>query len=187
MTIIPYTDVVLVDSEDNEIGRMEKLEAHEKGILHRAFSVLVFNNRNELLLQQRAFGKYHSEGLWTNTCCSHPLPGETNISAAKRRLQEEMGFVCDLEEIFNFLYRAELDNGLIENEIDYVIIGKSDKTPLLNLKETIAYKWMNLEDIQQDILVNPTYYTHWFKIIILNHFDKLTTYLTHESLQKRNI
>ena len=187
MTIIPYTDVVLVDSEDNEIGRMEKLEAHEKGILHRAFSVLVFNNRNELLLQQRAFGKYHSEGLWTNTCCSHPLPGETNISAAKRRLQEEMGFVCDLEEIFNFLYRAELDNGLIENEIDYVIIVKSDKTPLLNLKETIAYKWMNLEDIQQDILVNPTYYTHWFKIIILNHFDKLTTYLTHESLQKRNI
>lgn len=183
----PYTEVILVDENDNETGRMEKLDAHKLGVLHRAFSVLVFNDQHELLLQQRAFGKYHSEGLWTNTCCSHPGPGESVLTAAHRRMKEEMGFDCSLEEAFHFIYRAELDNNLVEHELDHVVIGFSNVEPELNTEEAIAFKWMDLEEIRQDMTNNPQHYTHWFKIILKDHFDQITTFIQHESLQTRDI
>lgn len=187
MNTNPYTEVILVDNDDCEIGRMEKLEAHLKGLLHRAFSVLVFNDQHELLLQQRAFGKYHSEGLWTNTCCSHPVPGESIIDAAHRRMKEEMGFDCYLENAFHFIYRAELDNNLIENELDHVVIGFSNETPVINTDEVQSFKWMDLEAIRKDMDCNPDQYTHWFKLIISDQFEQLTTFLSYESLQKRNL
>lgn len=180
-------EVILVSKENLAIGSMEKLEAHQKGLLHRAFSVLVFNNKGELLLQRRAFGKYHSEGLWTNTCCSHPIPGETNMEAAHRRLQEEMGFDCDLEEAFHFIYHAPLDNNLIEHELDHVLIGFSEETPHLNTDEAIAFKWMDLDSIKSEMQTHPQHYTFWFKLIILEHLDQLKNHMNHESLQKRNI
>lgn len=161
---------------------MEKLEAHEKGLLHRAFSVFVFNTKNELLLQQRALGKYHSEGLWTNTCCSHPAPGESITDAAKRRLLEEMGIQCPLEHKFNFIYKAELDKGLTEFELDHVLVGKSDSDPKLNLSEAKDYKWMALEDIVKDISNNPDSYTEWFKIILHDHYQQLRTIISNEDL-----
>ncbi len=180
-------EVILVDQNDQEVGLMEKLEAHKKGLLHRAFSVLVFNDRNELLLQRRAFGKYHSEGLWTNTCCSHPAPGESVLEAAHRRLQEEMGFDCELCEGFSFIYRAELDNNLVEHELDHVVIGFSDETPHLNTNEAIAFRWMSLNQTREEIRKYPEHYTYWFKLIIEQYFDQLSSYLKHESLQKGNI
>ncbi len=176
------THVILVDTNDDEQGTMEKLAAHQQGLLHRAFSVFIFNKNQELLLQQRAFGKYHSEGLWTNTCCSHPKPGESIIAAAHRRLQEEMGFDCELTESFHFMYHASLENGLTEYEFDHVVIGFSDETPHLNTTEAIAFKWMGLKNVQEDIAQNPTHYTFWFKEIIANHLDQLTAHLMYESL-----
>jgi len=176
------TNVILVDEYDNELGIMEKLAAHQQGLLHRAFSVCIVTKNNELLLQQRAFGKYHSEGLWTNTCCSHPNPGEGILDAAHRRLREEMGIECELRESFHFIYHATLENGLIEHELDHVIIGFSDETPHLNTNEAIAFKWMDLKKIQQDVIENPTQYTFWFKQIITNHLEQLTSHLTYESL-----
>lgn len=180
-------EVILVTKQDLAIGSLEKLEAHQKGLLHRAFSVFVFNDNNELLLQRRAFGKYHSEGLWTNTCCSHPSPGETNLEAAHRRLEEEMGFDCELEKAFHFIYHVSLENNLIEHELDHVFIGFSEETPHLNTEEAIAFKWMNLESIQTDMQQRPQDYTFWFKLIIQEHLDQLKKYLNNESLQKRNI
>lgn len=177
-----YKDVILVDDQNNELGHMEKLEAHQKGVLHRAFSVFIFNNQNELLLQRRAFGKYHSEGLWTNTCCSHPAPGETVLEAANRRLQEEMGLTCELNETFSFIYNAELDNDLTEYELDHVVIGFSDETPHINPSEAIAFQWMKLEDIVDDMKKHPGHYTAWFKIILLDHLPMLTSQLSYESL-----
>ena len=174
--------VSLVDQYDNEIGQMEKLEAHQKGLLHRAFSVLIFNDKGELLLQRRAFGKYHSEGLWTNTCCSHPNPGESNLSAAHRRLQEEMGFDCDMKELFYFIYKAELDNNLIEHELDHVIVGHSNQNPILNQEEAIDYKWLNLDQLKKSIIDRPSDYTFWFKLIILEYSDKLKKHIENESL-----
>ena len=174
--------VSLVDLSDNEIGQMEKLEAHQKGLLHRAFSVLIFNDKGELLLQRRAFGKYHSEGLWTNTCCSHPNPGESNLSAAHRRLQEEMGLDCEMKELFYFIYKAELDNNLIEHELDHVLIGHSNQDPILNQEEAIDFKWLNLEQLKKAISEKPTDFTFWFKVIILEHFDKIKKSIENESL-----
>lgn len=175
-------DVILVNELDEVVGSMEKLEAHQKGVLHRAFSVFVFNAKNELLLQRRAFGKYHSEGLWTNTCCSHPAPGETTIEAGKRRMKEEMGMEIDPEPLFSFIYRAELDNSLIEHELDHVLVTFSDETPHLNPEEAIAFKWMTLEDLRNDIKQNPDQYTAWFKIILEEHYHQFSQILTHESL-----
>lgn len=174
--------VSLVDLSDNEIGQMEKLEAHQKGLLHRAFSILIFNDKGELLLQRRAFGKYHSEGLWTNTCCSHPNPGESNLSAAHRRLQEEMGFDCEMKELFYFIYKAELDNNLIEHELDHVIVGHSNQDPILNQEEAIDYRWLNLDQLKKSIIEQPSDYTFWFKLIILEYFDKLKKHIENESL-----
>lgn len=133
-------EVQLVDAEDNPNGSMEKLEAHEKGALHRALSVLIINSKKEILLQRRALGKYHSPGLWTNTCCSHPYPGEDPNEAAKRRLQEEMGMSSELTFLFKFQYKCDFENGLIEHELDHVFIGKTDDTPHLNTDEAIDRK-----------------------------------------------
>ncbi len=160
--------VILVNENNEQIGLMPKLEAHEKAVLHRAFSVFVFNNENELMLQQRALGKYHSPGLWTNTCCSHQRDGESNIQAGKRRLEEEMGFVTDLEESISFIYKAPFDNGLTEHEFDHVLIGKFNEDPIINTDEVEDWKWMALETVKKDIEEQPALYTIWFKII----FDK---------------
>jgi len=174
--------VVLVNELDQDLGVMEKLEAHQKGLLHRAFSILIFNSNNELLLQRRAFGKYHSEGLWTNTCCSHPYPGETILSAGKRRLKEEMGMAVELDEVFQFVYKAPLDNDLTEYELDHVLVGYSDDTPHLNLEEVSAFAWKNLDEIRTEIAENSTQYTAWFKILMTDHFDQLKRIETYESL-----
>lgn len=174
--------VVLVNDQDQETGLLEKHEAHRKGLLHRAFSVFVFNSRGELLLQRRAFGKYHSEGLWTNTCCSHPYPGEETIAAAKRRLHEEMGLTCELQAVFSFIYQAKLDNGFIEHEFDHVLVGFSDETPHLDTSEAMSFKWINLDDIQKSIRKSPSLYTEWFKIILNEYAAYLTATITHESL-----
>ena len=163
--------VILVSEVDEQLGLMAKMEAHEKGILHRAFSVFIFNKKGELLLQQRALDKYHSPGLWTNTCCSHQRDGESNIEAGKRRLQEEMGFNCDLKELFWFVYKASFDNGLTEHELDHVMIGHYDDDPIVNLEEAAAFKWMPLEDVKKDMQIRPELYTEWFKIIF-NEYDQ---------------
>lgn len=165
--------VVLVDEKDNPIGLMEKIEAHEKALLHRAFSVFIFNKKGELMLQQRAASKYHSPLLWTNTCCSHQREGETNLEAGKRRLQEEMGFVTELNEVFSFIYKAPFDNGLTEHELDHVMVGSFEGLPHINKEEVESYKWMNLEDLKLDIENNPDIYTAWFKIIFDKSFEKL--------------
>jgi isopentenyl-diphosphate delta-isomerase len=151
-------------------------------LLHRAFSIFIFNSEEKLLLQKRAFGKYHSEGLWTNTCCSHPSSGETVIESGNRRLMEEMGMKCPLQPHFSFIYKAELDNGLIEHEFDHVLVGFTDQDPELNLSEASEFKWMTLNDIQNDINLHPEKYTSWFKIIMKEHSQQLFTILNHESL-----
>jgi len=165
--------VILVDQEDNKIGLMPKMEAHEKALLHRAFSVFVFNKNRELMLQQRAFHKYHSPGLWTNTCCSHQRDGESNIEAGTRRLQEEMGFTVQLKETTSFIYKAPFDNGLTEHELDHILVGEYEDEPIINEDEVASWKWMPLKDVKQDIHLHPERYTEWFKII----FDKFYTYL----------
>jgi isopentenyl-diphosphate delta-isomerase len=147
---------------------MEKQEAHEKALLHRAFSVFVFNEKNELLLQQRALTKYHSAGLWTNTCCSHPRVGETIEQAAHRRLMEEMGFDCELTFRSKFLYKAAFDNGLTEHEFDYIFVGKFNGEISFNLTEVKNIKWIDLEELAIDLLHNNQNYTAWFKIIFDN-------------------
>ncbi|CAM1357060.1 MULTISPECIES: isopentenyl-diphosphate Delta-isomerase [Tenacibaculum] len=169
--------VILVDQQDNPIGLMEKIEAHEKALLHRAFSVFVFNDKNELMLQQRAAEKYHSPLLWTNTCCSHQRDGESNIEAGKRRLQEEMGFSCELEEVFSFIYKAPFDNGLTEHEYDHVMIGRFNDEPIVNPEEVASYKWMPLEEVKNDIENHPEEYTAWFKIIFKESYDKISKYI----------
>ncbi len=161
-----HEQVVLVDKDDKPIGLMEKLEAHQKGFLHRAFSVLLFNDQKELLLQQRAFDKYHCGGLWTNTCCSHPYPEEDVKDAALRRLKEEMGIECELEKSFEFIYKAKFDNGLTENEYDHVFIGTFSGKPVINKDEVADWKYLSMAALEQDIADNPGYYTPWFKIII---------------------
>jgi len=165
--------VILVNESDEQLGLMPKMEAHEKAKLHRAFSVFVFNDKGELLLQQRAANKYHSPKLWTNTCCSHQRDGETNIGAGKRRLQEEMGFVCDLKEVFWFVYKAPFDNGLTEHELDHVMVGYFNENPIINKEEVESYKWMTLNAVKIDIENNPKLYTAWFKIIFKESYEKL--------------
>ncbi len=169
--------VILVDNQGRKVGLMEKIEAHEKALLHKAFSVFVFNKKGELLLQQRAKHKYHSPLLWTNTCCSHQREGEENIKAGKRRLQEEMGFVCELEEVFSFVYKAPFDNGLTEHELDFVMVGFYEGNPKINTDEVEDFRWEKLEKVKQDIEKNPENYTAWFKIIFEKSYDKLKPYI----------
>lgn len=157
-------NVILVNEKDEAIGTMEKMEAHRKGLLHRAFSVFIFNEEGEMLIHQRAFDKYHSGGLWTNACCSHPRENEDTMNAAHRRLVEEMGFDCDLHEAFSFIYRAELDNELTEHEFDHVFIGTYNQTIEPNAEEVADYKYVNVNILKKMIKINPDQFTEWFKI-----------------------
>ena len=165
--------LILVDENDNQIGTMGKMEVHRKGLLHRAFSVFIINEKNELLLQQRAFSKYHSPGLWTNTCCSHQNEGETSIQAAKRRLNQEMGINTSLEFLFSFIYKAEFENGLIEHEFDHVIFGRSNQDPKVDKNEAESWKWVSVDLILKDIAINQDKYTVWFKIIFQRFYNYL--------------
>lgn len=160
--------VILVDENDSPIGTMEKLEAHQKGVLHRAFSVLLFNSKDELLIQKRSGNKYHSAGLWTNTCCSHPRPDETLTDAAKRRLREEMGIDVAVKPLYSFIYKVNLDKGLIEHELDHVLIGHFDGRPELNNNEVSDWRYASIPQLKKEIQENPDNFTHWFKLI-LNH------------------
>jgi isopentenyl-diphosphate delta-isomerase len=158
-------EVILVDSRNRELGVMDKTEAHQRGVLHRALSVFIFNSKGELLLHRRAMGKYHSSGLWSNTCCSHPRPGEKVADAANRRLQEEMGMKAGLTELFYFIYKADLGNGLYEHEADHVFAGKTDEDPKPDASEVMEWKWMEPTAISNDMDVNPNSYTIWFQLI----------------------
>ena len=166
--------VVLVNSKDEPLGTMEKLEAHHKGLLHRAFSVLIFNHKGELLIQKRAKHKYHCGGLWTNTCCSHQRLNEESINAGKRRLQEEMGFTTELVSIGNFIYRVAFPNGLIEHELDHVLIGNYSEDPIPNKEEVEDWRYVSLETLNQDIKMNPNDYTYWFKEIMNRFKEKIS-------------
>jgi len=159
--------VVLVDKNDREIGLSEKLAAHQNGgKLHRAMSIFVFNSKGETLLQQRAMTKYHTPGKWTNTCCSHPFPNESTIDAAHRRLEEEMGFDCELKEVFAFTYLADVGNGLVENEYDHVIFGTYDNDPEPNSEEAMAFRWLSLEKLGGEIKRSPDEFTPWIRMIL---------------------
>lgn len=171
-------NVILVNSNDEQIGLMPKLEAHEKAVLHRAFSVFILNDNNEIMLQQRAHHKYHSPLLWTNTCCSHQRNGESNIEAGSRRLFEEMGFKTELKELFHFIYKAPFDNGLTEHELDHVMIGYFNENPIVNPEEVENWKWMKIEAVKKDMQIHPKLYTVWFKII----FDEFYHFLEDHQL-----
>src|SRR5690606_20291988 len=166
-------NVVLITEQDTPIGVMEKQEAHVAGLLHRAFSVFVFNDKGELLIQQRAFEKYHTPGKWTNTCCSHPRNGESYEEGVMRRLQEEMGFICPLEYQFNFIYKADVGEGLTEHELDYVFKGIYNENPIINPDEVASFKWIDFEELQQDVKNHPDDYTPWFKIILKEYLAHL--------------
>lgn len=165
--------ILLVNKQDAELGYEEKLKVHKLGLLHRSFSVLVFNSQGELLLQKRAEGKYHSGGLWSNTCCSHQESRGVLLEAARRRLREEMGLDSELKEHFHFVYKVGVGNGLIENELDHVFIGFSDDAPKINKREASDYKYVLISDIRKDIKENPGDYTEWFKIIIKKYLLQL--------------
>ena len=165
--------IICVDKNDNEVGHVEKMEAHIKGLLHRALSIFVFNEKNELLLQKRYSGKYHSPGLWTNPCCTHPNKNESTDDAAIRRLQEEMGFSCELKEVFSFMYYIKFDNNLIEHEFDHVYFGRYSNEISINPLEVEDYKWLSLDNIKVDLKKNPDNYTFWFKYIIENHIKEI--------------
>jgi len=162
--MIKATDVILVNEHDEPMGVMEKMEAHRKAVLHRAFSIFIFNNKGEMLLQQRALGKYHSGGLWTNACCSHPAPGEDTLDAATRRLQEEMGFTTSLEKIFDFVYQCEFEHGLTEYEFDHVFVGIYEGKMLPDPAEVKDYCYKSIEEINATLLSHPQKYTAWFGI-----------------------
>lgn len=163
--------VILVDKNNQPIGTGEKMAVHQKGQLHRAFSIFIFNSRKRLMLQKRAISKYHCGGLWTNACCSHPRVDENIDTAVHRRLKEEMGFDCQLKEAFTFIYKAKLDHGLTEHEFDHVLIGTFDDQPKINPEEADDWKWIDLEDLKKDIAQNPQNYTPWF-IIALPRLEK---------------
>lgn len=165
-------EVILVDTEDREIGLMEKMQAHREAKLHRAFSVFLLNDDGEVLLQQRALDKYHCGGMWTNACCSHPRAGETLQAAVDRRLQEEMGIVCDTNWVYSFIYKADVGGGLFEHEFDHVFFGRFSTAPKPDPKEVSGWKYIKLEELKEDVKLNSTHYTPWFKIILAEVLDK---------------
>lgn len=173
--------VVLVNEKDEKLGRMEKQQAHVAGLLHRAFSVFVFNSKGELLLQQRAESKYHSPLLWTNTCCSHPREDESYLEAANRRLKEEMGFDCELEEKFHFIYKAKLGEKLFEHELDHVFTGFYEGEICINKEEVQDFQWISMEDLMSDMKNDPEKYTIWFRIIFDEYLVKLEYEGNHKS------
>jgi len=162
---------MIVNANGHTVGTMDKMAAHWSGTQHRAFSVFIFNSKGQLLLQQRALDKYHSGGLWTNTCCSHQKPGESTLDAAHRRLQEEMGIDCQLTELFQFSYRHEFENGLIENEYDHVLIGISDKLPLPNTVEVATFRYADTDLLSSELFSKPDEFTPWFKICLEKVLD----------------
>jgi len=166
--------VVLVDEQDNPIGQLEKIEAHRLGLLHRAFSVLIFNTKGELLLQQRAAHKYHSPLLWTNSCCSHPRPSESVLEAAHRRLQEEMGMSATLQSSFHFIYKSPLDQGLTEHELDHVLFGYANQDPCINQEEVAAFRWISMEQLLKEFQTSRASFTIWFQILLDQHLEKIT-------------
>lgn len=172
--------LILVDESDQEIGRMGKMEVHQKGLLHRAFSVLIFNDQGQLMIHQRAAGKYHSASLWTNTCCGHPRADEDTIVAAQRRLMEEMGFTVPLQEVYSFLYQTSFDNELKENEFDHVLVGYTNEAPNPDKSEVSDWCFVSLEQLNQDVNNYPEKYTVWFKHI-LNEQDTITQFLKYQS------
>jgi isopentenyl-diphosphate delta-isomerase len=172
-------NVILVDERDTPLGTMEKIEAHEKGLLHRAFSVFVFNEKRELLLQQRAAEKYHSPGLWTNTCCSHPRPGELTVDAAVRRMNEEMGFTTELEEVFSFIYRSGVGRGLTEHELDHVLVGRFSGTPVPDPREVMSWRFASPDRIAEELETYPENFTAWFRPA----FEKLRDRLKLKDMQ----
>ena len=172
---MPVEYVILVNENDQPLGGMEKMEAHEKAALHRAFSVFIFNSEGKMLLQKRADEKYHSPGLWTNTVCSHPRSGEKAANAAHRRIVEEMGFDCEFEEAFSFVYKADVGQGLTEHEFDHVFIGESDTLPVPNPEEVDAFKYVKLDWVVEDVKNHPENYTVWFIIAlkeVVDYFEK---------------
>jgi isopentenyl-diphosphate delta-isomerase len=173
-------EVILVDEADHELGTAPKLQAHRDGLLHRAFSVFLFNSRGELLLQRRADGKYHSGGLWTNTCCSHPRPGEETAAAARRRLQEEMGLATPLLPVFDFTYRAELDDGLSEHEYDHVFVGRTDQDPQPDPDEVAGWRWASIADVLDEMRRQPERFTAWFR----EPFDELVARRAWEAVER---
>lgn len=171
--MIKKENIILVDTNDKEIGFEEKMKAHEEGKLHRAFSIYIFNSKGELLLQKREESKYHSGNLWTNTCCSHPRQGETAEEASHRRLQEEMGFDCELKEIFSFVYKVKLGEKLYEHEYDHVLIGQFDGSPKPDPEEVSDWKWVKINELEKDVEDNPDNYTYWFKISFKRVLDSM--------------
>lgn len=171
--------VVLVDENDREIGLMEKQRAHEEGRLHRAFSVLIFNDKNEMLIHQRALNKYHCGGLWTNACCSHPRQNESPVAAAKRRLQEEMGFTTDVHFVDSFVYKAAFDNGLTEYEFDHLFIGRYNEAPSPSPEEVADWKYIQIDELINDIEAHPEKYTIWFITIVKAHLTNALKKLNH--------
>ncbi len=171
-------EVILADKNNRKVGIEEKIKAHQEGKLHRAFSIFIFNSKKDLLIQQRAKTKYHSAGLWSNTVCSHPRPGETYQQAAHRRLKEEMGFDCKLKKVFCFIYKTDFQNSLIENEYDCVFTGKFDGKPKPNAQEIMDSKWVSIEELKQDIIKNSDKYSVWLKIALekikSNHIKEVT-------------
>ncbi|WAT03055.1 isopentenyl-diphosphate Delta-isomerase [Rouxiella chamberiensis] len=163
--------LILVDEQDNRVGTGPKLQVHLQGKLHRAFSVFVFNRQGQLMLQQRASGKYHSGGLWTNSCCGHPRPDEDNAQAATRRLYEEMGFTCTLTEVDRILYRVEVSDGLVEHEYNHTFMGVFDAAPVLNPEEAEGWQWISVADVFTAVEQAPQDFTAWFKVI-LAHFGQ---------------
>ncbi len=176
--------VILVDEADNVIGSMDKLEAHQKGVLHRAFSIILYKD-TRVLLQQRSMVKYHSAGLWTNTCCSHPRENESVLDAANRRLMEEMGVQCALRHSFSFIYKGELENGLIEHELDYVLFGEFSGNPLINTDEVSAFEWIEWVELLALVDKDPAKFTLWFKILLREYKEQIENELKHENLQRR--
>jgi len=166
-------EVILVNTSDEVLGTMPKMEAHRQAVLHRAFSVFVLNDEGRLMLQQRAADKYHSPLLWTNTCCSHQRIGETNLEAGKRRLYEEMGFETELKDLFSFIYKAPFDNGLTEHELDHVLLGYYTGEPRINPEEVASWKWMGLEEVRADLKARPELYTAWFRIVFERFYDHI--------------
>lgn len=170
--------VILVDETDVPIGEMEKMEAHYKGLLHRAISVFVVDTNGNWLIQQRTLEKYHSRGLWSNSCCSHPTPGEMAIDAASRRLMQEMGLKASLEHLFTFTYKALLENGLIEHETDHVFVGITDVLPRINHHEVGDYKYISYQKLHEDVSINPGKYSEWFKLI----YQRVNTEISKKNL-----
>ena len=181
MTIEPQDEVILVDENNVEIGTCEKLQAHKTGLLHRAFSIFLVNEKGEILLQQRASTKYHSAGLWSNSCCSHPKPNESILDAARRRLKEELNVEVPMKEYFQFKYFVAFENGLSEHEIDHVLFGKLNDFPFVNPEEAIEYRWATLENLKEEIKNHQDNYTYWCKYLIENYYDCLK-FALHENL-----